>query len=346
MMLRDRDYIETLEGLLFCVVGYLHPPGRYTAYLKYLPSKDGLWSRGSTRYARVIKRYHALEVRESMRILEEKYPHYVHYCPVRHIRISMVPQEDVKRVYVPRERLAEIMLSPNDKLEKEVCRLVDIISDVSKVNHDDLGVTGSILLGIHNPEFSDIDLVVYGRSAALEVMEALAELSGREGSPIRRPGRGKLEEWTANLISLFGLSPRQAREIASRRWNYLRFHNRFFSVHPVRKDHEIRERYGEKVYYPVGVVEGECLVHDASESVFLPAIYRVEEVEVRGWRDVPEVREIVSYEGIFSSILREGERAEFRGKLERVHVKGGKPYYRVVIGTFEVRDNYIAPVVR
>jgi len=38
---KDRDFVETLEGLLFCVVGYLHPPDKYTAYLKYSPAAEG-----------------------------------------------------------------------------------------------------------------------------------------------------------------------------------------------------------------------------------------------------------------------------------------------------------------
>ena len=59
---KDKDFIETIEGLLFCVVGYLHPPDRYTAYLKYVPSEGGKWKRGETRYARVLPYYHVSQV--------------------------------------------------------------------------------------------------------------------------------------------------------------------------------------------------------------------------------------------------------------------------------------------
>jgi predicted nucleotidyltransferase len=28
---RDRDFVETADGLFFCVIGYVHPPARYAA---------------------------------------------------------------------------------------------------------------------------------------------------------------------------------------------------------------------------------------------------------------------------------------------------------------------------
>ena len=34
---KDRDFLRTTDGLLFCVVGYLHPPDRVTGYVKYVP---------------------------------------------------------------------------------------------------------------------------------------------------------------------------------------------------------------------------------------------------------------------------------------------------------------------
>ena len=36
VLVRDKDYIETAERLVFNVIGYDHPPGRATANLKYV----------------------------------------------------------------------------------------------------------------------------------------------------------------------------------------------------------------------------------------------------------------------------------------------------------------------
>ena len=43
---KDRDFVETVESFLFCVVGYLHPPDKVTAYLKYVPDTEGKWRKG------------------------------------------------------------------------------------------------------------------------------------------------------------------------------------------------------------------------------------------------------------------------------------------------------------
>ena len=167
---RDRDFVETVEGLLFCVVGYLHPPDRVTAYLKYVPEDGGKWSRGETRYTRILPYYHVSQVEKTYDYLRENHPRYVFSCPVRNITVSSVPYEDVKRHYRPRERLASIVEEgPKDDLEYRLRDLVTILTGLSGLKVGDLGVTGSILTESHNPDFSDIDLTVYGAEASLRL---------------------------------------------------------------------------------------------------------------------------------------------------------------------------------
>ncbi len=339
---KDRDFVETIEGFFFCIIGYLHPPDKYTAYLKYIPSRKGRWGH-ETKYRRALEYYHALKVYETISFLEENYPHYVYFCPVRHIKISMVPHGMVKKYYSSQARLQEIISGgERDRLEEETYLLVRELSDISGIDIADFGVTGSILIGIHNPSFSDIDLTIHGLREAHKIREVLLEI--REGihPSLKPPSREKISEWINRFSKQFGLEYRYARTLAYRRWNYMLYRNRFFSIHPIRKDEEINEDYGRRIYYPVGVVEGEATVVDAKESLFLPAIYRVANVRT-GEDEKYDVREIVSYEGVFSGIAYEGERIRFKGKLEKVEERG-KTYYRVVLGTAEVSDNFVVPV--
>ena len=339
MRLKDRDFVETIEGFLFCIVGYLHPPDKYTAYLKYVPSKNGKWGE-SVKYRRVLEYYHALKVYETMAFLEKNYPHYVHHCPVRNIKISMVPREMIKKVYRSQERLREIMSSEKrDSLEEEVVQLVDRLSRIAGIPVENFGVTGSILTKIHNPKFSDIDLTIYGTKESFIVKESLQSLS--EDPLVKKLPKEKLREWAQKISKYYNLPAKDAEAVARRRWNYGFFGKRYFSIHPVRKDEEITKSYGDEYYYPEGVVEGECVIKDVSESLFLPAIYKIENIKGLQFN----IEEIVSFEGLFSGILEEGEKAKFKGKLERVETIKGKTYYRVVVGTAEVKDNYIVPVV-
>ena len=70
---KDRDFIETPEGFLFCVVGYIHPPDKYTVYLKYTPTTEGRWQRQGKAYHRQLAFYHAHQVGQTLDFLEKSY---------------------------------------------------------------------------------------------------------------------------------------------------------------------------------------------------------------------------------------------------------------------------------
>jgi len=324
---KDRDFIETQEGLLFCVVGYLHPSDRYTAYLKYIPDQGGKWSRDETRYARAIPYYHVSQIENTYEYLRENHPDYLHECPVRNITVSSVPRNRTAAYHRPRERMAEILDGPGDDLEWKLSDLTTILKGLSGLRTRDLGVTGSMLTRSHSPKFSDIDLTVYGEAAARSLKEAFVETRRNQGV-IQPFNAAKKRLWSETRAGRFPLSPGELTEFAERRWNYGVFSDTYFSIHPVRTDAEITEEYGDNVYTRIGEVTGTATVSDSTESVFLPAVYKIEDPELTG--SSAEVTEIVSFEGIFCDMFEEGERIEFGGILERV--EGEDEHNRVVIG--------------
>jgi predicted nucleotidyltransferase len=337
---KDRDFVETEEGFLFCVVGYLHPPDRYTAYLKYAPSDEGGWSRGETSYRRVIPYYHVSQVEGTFDLLREKYPQYLHACPARNITVSSVPRTSVKEYYRPRERLQEILEESRDELEWKLSDLSTILSSLSGLDSKDLGVTGSLLTRSHNPEFSDIDITVYGLEASGRLKETILE-SRREGSAIQPFNAAKKKVWSRSRAGRFPLTAGELMEFAERRWNYGVFSDTYFSIHPVRADEEITEEYGDNTYEQRGEMEGVGVVSEASESIYLPAIYRLEDVELKG-SGPSDIERIVSFEGLFCDMFRSGERVEFKGILERV--SGKENHHRIVIGGTGSRPSFIKRV--
>ena len=321
---KDRDLVETVEGILFCLVGYLHPPTGYTAYLKYVPAARGKWSRGEIGYRRVLSYYHVTEVEKTLEFLREHYPQFLFSCPVRNIKISTVPRERVKHYYVPEERLQEIMTGGGDKLEEEVHRFVEFLSDLSGIKPESFGVTGSVLLGTHNPLVSDIDLTVLGAGPSQRIINASLETRGRGGSPIRGLTREKAEEWIREKTERFPLTRGEADLFLQRRWNYGYYGDRYFSIHPVRLDEEIDEEYGDRRHAPIGVAEGTGVVTSSHESIFLPAIYRVEDVKAQGWGNL-DIREIVSYEGLYSDVVREGRQLASGAQSSRLRQGKRRP---------------------
>ncbi len=332
---KDRDFVQTREGMLFCLTGYLHPPDRYTAYLKYSPDPEGRWRRGQTAYRRELAYYHVSTVAETIRYLETHYPHYVSDCPVRDIRFSMVPHDHVARYYRPEERLREILANPRDSLEEEVCALVAYLASISGLSSEHMGVTGSLLTSTHNPAFSDIDLLVYGQANAAHLRHRL----GPQGtSRFHRPSAERLDRWSAQVAQRHPLSVEEAAHLARRRWNYGYFGPRYVSIHAIRRDEEISEGYGDRVYRGRGAAHIRTVLTDVSESLFLPAIYRVDGAEVlEGDPAAAGVQEIVSYEGLFCDVAYAGTAVEAYGKLEAVN---GVPN-RLVIGTMQPAAGFI-----
>lgn len=336
---KDRDFVQTREGMLFCVTGTLHPPDRYTAYLKYSPDPGGKWRNGQTGYRRELAYYHVSTVAATIRYLEAHYPHYVSDCPVRDIRFSMVPHGYVARYFRPEERLQEILSGPRDSLEEEACALVAYLTSVSGLTTEHLGVTGSLLTNTHNPAFSDIDLLVYGQANATRLKDRL----GPEGTAeFHRPPADKLARWCERMARQHPLSLQEAATLAQRRWNYGYFGPRYVSIHAIRRDDEISERYGDRIYRGQGAARLRAVLSNVSESVFLPAIYYVEGVEVLGGDPAAAgVREIVSYEGLYCDIADTGAVVEAYGKLETVN---GVPN-RLVIGTMRPAGGFIKPLL-
>lgn len=326
---KDRDFIQTADDHLFCVVGYLHPPDGYTAYLKYMPSPEGKWGKGRHRYSRTLPYYHVEQVENTYAYLRERFPQYLFDCPVRDITVSWVPKPNVKKYYNPRGKLSEInSRGAEDALEQKLLDLIAILGD-----QNSLGVTGSILTGTHNPIFSDIDLTVYGYDSSIRLIETLKNLK-EESGPVKQVSVGEKETWVRNRGEKFPLSIDDLKRIADRRWNYGYIDDTYFSVHPTKTDEEITETYGDNTYHRKKIVKGTATVSKTRESIYLPAVYGVEDVDIH-----QNISEVVSFEGLYGSLFEVGERIEFRGVLEEI--MGKNPRHRVLIGGASAPDCYI-----
>ena len=322
---KDRDFVETTEGLIFCLVGYLHPPGRYAAYLKYTPASVGKWTRGDVTYRRELPYYHVRHVRRTLAWLEAEHPRYLWIDPATGLRFSHVPVDAVARYYVPERRLAEILAGPADPLERETRDLVTLVADAAGLPLEAFGISGSILLGLHNPAFSDIDLLVYGADSARRLR---AVIDGLAGEGLVRLPEDRRAQWRAETSARFGLAADAVANLEARRWHYRLFRGRYVSLHPTRADGEIREAYGDRRYTPVGRAVVEARVTDAGEAGFLPALYRVADVRWHEGGPGP-LEEVVAFEGLYCSAAEEGDRILVTGHLEAERA-GGR---RLVVGS-------------
>lgn len=334
---RDRDYLRTEEGFFFCVVGSMHPRDRVISYLKYVPEESGKWGRGKERFKRALPNYTIPDLMKTFKFLE-KHPNYLYDSPVMNIKMSAVPLNKIESHLKPEEKIRSLMKRVNlDPLQHKVVDLVSLLSEQSGVPTEYFGVTGSVLLDIHQ-DFSDIDLIVYGVENSVLVKKAFKWMYEEPDSSVHRFDKRMTREWCLNKTRMYPLTYREAAEIFRRKWSRGLFRGTMFSVHPVKLEEEVTERYGDRIYLPEGMIEIEAKVSDASEADFLPSVYMVKEVKITDGRVVEDIREVASYEGLYGGLAEEDERILVKGKLERVYDKrDNSEYHRVLVGSEEAK---------
>ncbi|MEM3737082.1 MAG: hypothetical protein QXJ75_03185 [Candidatus Bathyarchaeia archaeon] len=332
---KDRDYLLAAGELYFCVVGYTHPPDRVMAYLKYISAKDGEWGSAGRRFKRILPYYTIPHIRETLNFLRENFPEYVFHDRYLETDFSAVPLKSITFHFCPEERLRRLLeVGCKDELESAAVQLVSKLSEESRVSTEFFGVTGSILIGIHRLAVSDIDLTILGRENALKVKDALLKLYTSKSGSIKKFSGALMEEWCKSKAEHYPLTCNEAKVIYGRSWNRGIFNDVNFSVHPIRLDKEVADVYGRRAFRHIGPVEVEAAIKDASDSIFLPATYRVTDARVVSGVEVDGIEEVVSFEGLYGGIFREDEVISVRGILEEVRdVQSGRAYYRVVVGS-------------
>ena len=334
---RDRDFLRTKEGFFFCVVGPYHPPNRVISYLKYAQSKGGKWGKGIWRFKRVLKDYTIPSLLETFRLLEKDYPQYLFYSPFYNVLMTAVPMESIAKHYKPEEKLAQVMKAQRrDMLQKKLRSFVELLAEKSDVPIDSFGVTGSILLSIHRLGMSDLDVTVYGHKNSLAAKRVLIDAYSIKDSGMKRFEGAALASWCRSKTKTHHLTFDEAAQIYQRKWNVGVFRGIRFSVHPVKLEDEVTEAYADKVFDSLGSAVVGAVIHENSDSLFLPAVYQVREAKVVKGPQVTDIEEVVSYEGLYGDIAQIGETVLVKGKLEQVtDRKSRKRYHRVVVGSPE-----------
>ena len=330
----DRDFIETDEGFFFCVIGSVHPSDRIISYIKYIPSKSGIWGTRNQKYSRILEKYTILNLKRTFNFLKQNFPYYTFYSIPYDTEMTAVPLKKINKHFLPEKKLNLLRQSSKlDDLQKKLIEFTNYLSNISNVPDKKIGVTGSLLLDIHNPNFSDIDLTVYGLSNCWKLRDSIIET--RDNSFITRLKGKKLKAWAINKAKFYPLSPVEAEKIYERKWNLGFFKKTSVSIHPVVSEPS-NKKYGLTVYHQYNQVKVNAVVSDHSKSIFNPGIYSIENVEnLTDLHDI-KISEAVTYETLYAGIAEKGEKIQIKGKLEKVIDKETKKeYYRILVGSLQ-----------
>jgi hypothetical protein len=330
MRARTRDFIYTRDDLFFATTSYLHPEGKILSFLRYIPDANGERSRNGQRYSKV-------DSNQAYEFLGTKHPEYL-FDSDKDLKMMGVPFNKVKNILKPEERLKEILNgSANNELLQKVVKLADIFKDYADISYSKMGVSGSILPGLYDPAVSDIDFVIYGLKNHKKAMDTFGEIKDKTDL------KSISDEYWIRLyekrIKDSSLSYDEFQWYEKRKNNRGVIDGTLFDILATRDWNEIKGKYGEEKYEPLGTAMIECKVRDALGAFDNPAVYKVEDVTILEGQNVP-ITEIASFTHTYSGQAKDGEEIIAKGKLEKVIDKDIK--YRLVVGTTrESIDEYI-----
>lgn len=318
--------VETNDGLIFTVKGLIHPTDWVIAYLRYVPDPSGDRERGGRRLRRVY------DFEEQETILRAHRPKCLVNDPMLGISVQAVPMEDIRLVYDPCRRLHRLVEEgPADPLEETALALAELLKTSAGVPLGVLGLSGSLLLGLHRSS-SDIDIVVYGGQEGRAVYGALSDLLADARSVVRRPLGAELTAIHEAHRTDTPLSAADFARLQAGKVNEGRFAERSYFVRFVKRPEEVGEQYGDPRYETLGPTTIRARVHDDRESIFTPCRYIIGEATSLEGGPIEDLCQIVSFRGRFADQAKTGDWILAHGGLELVVPLRAPRFCRLVVG--------------
>ncbi|MEM1566252.1 MAG: hypothetical protein QW510_04080 [Candidatus Bathyarchaeia archaeon] len=319
--------IESDEDIVFDVKGLVHPPDKVVAFPRFIPDMEGSRQAKKRKYRKVYS------LTERFAFLAKNFPEYIVHDHVFDEKLCEVPLNKVKKVHNPVNFLETLRRKRNlDELELVALRCVEILKEKANVPWSKLGISGSVMAGLHIVT-SDVDPIVYGVENCRKVHEALKTLLKGKSTPFQPYNLEDLR----NLFDFRSKDTSMSFEdfviMESRKSFQGKFMGRDFFIRFVKDFGEVNEKYGDILYKNCGYGKIEAVVVDDSESIFTPCTYKIENVKNVEGPKLQPIKEIVSFRGRFCEQARKGETVVAQGKIEHVvDRRNGSEYFRLLIG--------------
>jgi len=350
--LRDRDAIIVAENIIFRVYGYFHPREGYVCDVEYAPSE--IFTSNDPRAMRQAGRrvFYKFYSDEGLRFILQYYPKYtVFYKPLRR-RLVGVYEKHIKEIREPWRRLQLLLEGdPKDDLLKALHNVVEFVTKRSGLSSRNFGVFGSLLHGFYHPQFSDIDLIIYGGGRLKRLLETLKELYSERDSPLKNEFE-KYEAAGNKRWRFLNYTKKEFLEHQRRKMIYAVFYHKDIGrrikveFEPVKEWEEIYNEYNDEVrIIKRGWIKAIARVKDSSESPFMPSIYKIELLKILEGPKVYDVNRIISYVEEFRMQAEKDDLVLVEGNLEQVITQKssfhqiiltyGPGYYEQVLKTIQ-----------
>jgi predicted nucleotidyltransferase len=324
--LRDRDAIQTKEGLIFRVLGYSHPPNAYICDAEY--ASQNIFKSTDPRAPRTATNqiFYKFYNDEGMKLISNQFQKYTIYHEMLRQKVVGIRSEDITQTRKPQERLQQILSAPQkDTLTKATQQVLNITTKRSGLKTRNFGVFGSMLHGFHNPALSDIDLIVYGKKENKKIRKTLQNLykdsrSGFhnefESEQVMNGKQWRFKNfsvadfvWHQQRKQIFGLYDDKAtgRTIKA-------------EFEPVKAWGEIKSEFDpETKIKRKGWVKLKARITQDEEAPFIPSVYGIEPLKVlSGEQAGLEAKRVYSFMEEFRLQAQKDEEVIVEGNLEEV----------------------------
>jgi predicted nucleotidyltransferase len=337
--LRDRDAIVTEENLIFRVFGYSHPSDAYICDAEYAPACIFKSANPKAFRSNGKEVFYKFYEDEAWKFLK-RFPQYFLFHQMLQKKVIGVNLQHIVQTRKPGYILRTLIeRQESDELIEATLNVLDTVTRNSSLTPEDFGVFGSLLHGFYNPQFSDIDLIVYGKRNTDQLRKTLQELYASNFPPFRN-------EFETDLL------------MREKNWRFLNFTQEEYLRHqrkklvyalfeglkssravkvefePVKNWDEIHADYDEKTrVLQVGWVKMVARITEDDDAPFIPSIYGIEPLNIlEGGREALEAKRVVSYMEEFRMQANKDDTVYVEGNLEET--RGPKEDSRQVTLTY------------
>jgi predicted nucleotidyltransferase len=327
LALRDRDAIQTKEGLIFRVFGYSHPKDAYVCDAEYASSKIFLSKDPRAPRTGRSEIFYKFYNDEGMKLITKKYQQYFINHEMLGIKIVGVPHRSIIEARKPPVRLQELLTAgPTDLLLSAMERVLDISLEHTGLKASDFGVFGSMLHGFHHPKFSDIDFTIYGKAENVKMHQTMSQLYSDGSSGLRNEFESKDvmkgKDWRFKNFDVEDFVWHQRRKMIYGLYDDTAKSGRIIKAEfePVKAWSEIKSEYDlQAKIKQKGWVKLIARVTSDDEAPFIPSIYGIEPLEVlSGPKEAFKSTRIFSYMEEFRQQVQKDETVIVEGNLEEV----------------------------
>lgn len=215
MKLESFDLVETKNGLIFVVYGTKHKRGFIRGFLRFYPSEDGHYIYRGRNYEK-MKTFFPED--SQLKELLEGYS----TDPFGGPNVYWIPQNDILKIHNNRNNL-KFFLKGSNPYKEYLKRFLLILG----LNLDDLGMTGSMSIGMSPPKGHDFDLVIRSEEERRQLLKSILDkkiLSKIKNLGMRLVTKAESLENAKRLSRLYKIPVKSTYEVM------MKDHLKFFST--------------------------------------------------------------------------------------------------------------------